>query len=496
MAEPVDPLELEVTTDNATGLRGTLERMRQDAADEIARLNRKLAERELAMEGTVSSATERQALQQELTTLRHSLGEKGKILDQITQECRRLEDELENRYQEVDGLKHEVERKDTSLKAAREEVQRLKRLLVNIQEQSVDAVVVLNPVADSTRLPLPPVEPDAAPSPIPQVFSFTAGLLSGLAVLVVVIVFFWGGVDEQLRRLWNGLLQPPSAATTPPPGVGADEVPVAVGSSTTAPLVANPPTDVPILPLRPPAQPLPTRRDRLRDGTFGPTMVVLPGGTFQMGQNSLGGADSGPEHAVRLPPFLIGAYEVTFNQYDRFARATSRRFADDFGWGRGERPVVGVTWSDAQAYADWLTRQSGKRYRLPSEAEWEFAARVGARNSYPWGFRMEPGRAVCFDCGSEWDRRSTAPVGSFAPNAFGLYDMAGNALEWVADCYSAGYDGAPTDGRARILGDCTNRAARGGAFNKPSASLKTHVRAKFLSESRLNHLGFRVARDP
>jgi formylglycine-generating enzyme required for sulfatase activity len=237
-------------------------------------------------------------------------------------------------------------------------------------------------------------------------------------------------------------------------------------------------------------------RDRLRDGSFGPTMVELDGGSFRMGQNSMGGGDSGPERDVRLAPFLIGAYEVTFQQYDRFVRAAGRRFADDFGWGRAERPVVGVAWADAQAYADWLTRQTGKRYRLPSEAEWEFAARAGSRAAYPWGFGMEPGRALCFDCGSQWDNRSTAPVGSFPPNAFGLYDMAGNALEWVADCYTAGYDGAPTDGRARLDGDCANRVARGGAFNKPSASLKNHMRAKFVPETRLNMLGFRVARDP
>ena len=198
MIEQLESLELELTADNAAGLRGTLERMRRDAADEIARLNRKLAERELAMEGTVSSATERQAMQQELTTLRHSLGEKGKVLDQITHECRRLEDELENRHQEVDGLKHEVQRQETSLKAAREEVQRLKQQLVYIQEHSVDVAAGLSPGLDSGLLPRPPVWPDAPASPVPPVISFSAGLLSGLAVLLIVAVFFWGGVDERI----------------------------------------------------------------------------------------------------------------------------------------------------------------------------------------------------------------------------------------------------------------------------------------------------------
>jgi formylglycine-generating enzyme required for sulfatase activity len=263
--------------------------------------------------------------------------------------------------------------------------------------------------------------------------------------------------------------------------------------------VAEAPTDTPVVPptpVGPPTEPPPTLRDRLRDGSTGPTMVVLQGGAFRMGQNSLAGADTGPEHEVRLDPFLIGSTEVTFQQYDRFVRATGRRFPDDFGWGRANRPVVGVSWSEAQAYADWLTRQTGKRYRLPSEAEWEFAAQAGTRSPFPWGFALEPGRAACFDCRTQWDNRSTAPVGSFAPNAYGLYDTAGNAAEWVADCYAPGYDGAPADGRPRADGNCTNRVARGGAFNKPSSSIKTYARAKFVPETQLSSVGFRVAREP
>jgi formylglycine-generating enzyme required for sulfatase activity len=215
-----------------------------------------------------------------------------------------------------------------------------------------------------------------------------------------------------------------------------------------------------------------------------------------MGHNSLAGGDSGPEHDVQVAPFLIGANEVTFAQYDRFVRATGRRFPDDFGWGRGTRPVVGVSWSEAKAYADWLSRQTGKRYRLPSEAEWEFAARGGNRGSYWWGFGIEPGRAVCLDCGSEWDNRSTAPVGSFAASPYGLFDTAGNVMEWVADCYRPGYEGAGTDSRPRTGGDCGLRVARGGAFNKPASSMRTWSRSKLAAEARLNNLGLRVARDP
>jgi len=488
MNEQTDRLEL-ADTSGTLELRNQLEQMRRDAAEEIARLNRKLAEREYAMESTVASATERQAMQQELTTLRHSLGERGKTLDRITGECRRLEDELEDRHQEADALKNEVQRKETSLKAARDELQRLRHQMAELQEQSVDIAAVINQVQHPNLLSLPPVEADAPPRPVPPVISFSAGLLSGLAVIAVVAVFLWGGLSLELPRFRE-------RATTVPVEERLSAEPVAVGA---VPASVRPEEDVTLIPavsVGPPAVPPPTLRDRLRGGSLGPTMAVLAGGTFRMGQNSLGGGDSGPEHEVRIPPFLIGVNEVTFQQYDLFARATGRGLPEAFGWGRATRPVVAVSWSDAQAYADWLTRQTGKRYRLPSEAEWEFAARAGVRSSYPWGFSMERGKALCFDCGSQWDNRSTAPVGSFTPSAFGLYDMAGNVLEWVADCYTTSYDGAPADGRARVDGGCANRVARGGAFNKPASSMKTHVRSKFSPESRLNMLGFRVARDP
>jgi formylglycine-generating enzyme required for sulfatase activity len=132
---------------------------------------------------------------------------------------------------------------------------------------------------------------------------------------------------------------------------------------------------------------------------------------------------------------------------------------------------------------------------LPSEAEWEFAAAGGARTTYWWGFDTGVGRAACFDCGSVWDNRSTAPVGTFAPNSLGLFDTAGNAMEWVADCYRPDYAGAPADGSPVITEDCQYRVARGGAFNKPARSMGSTFRQRFDPVTRLNMLGFRLARD-
>ncbi len=242
--------------------------------------------------------------------------------------------------------------------------------------------------------------------------------------------------------------------------------------------------------------PIRQMRDVMRGGSTGPRMIVIKSGTFAMGnRGSRALGDEWPVHEVRIREFLLGAQEVTFEEYDRFARATGRRLPDDFGYGRGRHPVVDVSWSDARAYAKWLYRQTGRRYRLPSEAEWEYAARSGSDTAYWWGYEPGRGRAVCFDCGTQWDNRSTLPVGSFRANSFGLYDTAGNSMEWVADCYHPDYRNAPDDGSTWADGDCGTRVARGGAFNKPSRSMRSMARHHFTPETRINMLGFRLASD-
>ena len=222
-------------------------------------------------------------------------------------------------------------------------------------------------------------------------------------------------------------------------------------------------------------------RDALRSGGEGPEMVVLPTGSFQMGSPS-GEADrdrdEGPVHMVNISQRIaMGRYEVTFAEYDRFADADSRRTRpDDFGWGRGSRPVINVSQEDAKAYATWLSAQTGKPYRLPSEAEWEYAARAGTRTRYSWGDEINCGQArygrhpdsklfPVGECSNSFD--GTVPVGSFAANAFGLYDMHGNVWEWVEDCWHDNYEGAPTDGRAWTsgCGSGVRAVLRGGSWS-------------------------------
>jgi formylglycine-generating enzyme required for sulfatase activity len=183
-------------------------------------------------------------------------------------------------------------------------------------------------------------------------------------------------------------------------------------------------------------------------------MVVVPPGTFKMGDIQRNFFDSEkPVHTVSIAkPFAIGRYPITFDEYDRFASATSRPLPNDAGWGRGRQPAINVSWDDAVEYAMWLSGQTGKRYRLPTEAEWEYAARAGTETNYWWGNDMMHGMAN-YDVGSRWgDSRwggkQTSPVGSFPANLFGLYDRAGNVWEWVQDDWHENYKGAPADGAA------------------------------------------------
>ena len=161
-------------------------------------------------------------------------------------------------------------------------------------------------------------------------------------------------------------------------------------------------------------------------------------------------------------PFALSTHEVTFEDYDRFTHPNE---VNDQGWGRGRRPVINVSWDEAKDYVEWLSSETGATYRLPSEAEWEYAARAGTANKYSWGNEIGANRANCQNdhCGDQWKR--TAPVGSFPPNGFGLYDMHGNVWEWVEDCWNGSYAGAPADGDAWRSGDCAKRVLRGGSWN-------------------------------
>ena len=245
-------------------------------------------------------------------------------------------------------------------------------------------------------------------------------------------------------------------------------------------------------------------RDALKGGGEGPAMVVLPTGRFWMGspatEKGRDDDDEGPVHAVTISRRIaMGQYPVTFEDYDRFVAATDAERPDDLGWGRGRRPVINVSWEDAKAYAAWLSEQTGKRYRLPSDSEWEYAARAGTRTGYSWGDGINCGQArygrrTGGECSNSWD--GTVPVGSFAPNGFGLYDMHGNVWEWVEDVWHENYEGAPTDGSAWTSGGDSSRAVvRGGSWVNGPRGLRSASRVWSGPSDRDVNLGFRLVQD-
>jgi formylglycine-generating enzyme required for sulfatase activity len=178
--------------------------------------------------------------------------------------------------------------------------------------------------------------------------------------------------------------------------------------------------------------------------------------------------------------FAIGKYPVTFGEWDACVAdgGCGGYQPPDNGWGRGNRPVINVSWNDAQAYIQWLSRKTGKTFRLPTAEEWEIAARAGSTTNYYWGNDVGRNNANCDGCGSEWDNKKTAPVGSFKPNAFGLYDTMGNVWQWTDSCWND---------------NCARRLFFGGSWNHRPEDMRVTTRNWFDTSKRMRYLGFRVA---
>lgn len=225
-----------------------------------------------------------------------------------------------------------------------------------------------------------------------------------------------------------------------------------------------------------------------------PEMVVVPRGNFTMGEEGL--PREVPRHAVTIAYDLaVSRYDVTFDEWDACVRdgGCGGYSPSDGGWGRGRRPVINVSWDDAQSYVTWLRQKTGKPYRLVNEAEWEYVARAGGSTIYWWGDNIGVGNANCDGCGSQWDNKQTSPVGSFKPNAFGVYDTAGNVTQWVQDTWNATFNGAPTNGSAWETGDPRRKVMRSGSwFNKPSLQ-HSGYRNGDAPYTRNVKIGFRIA---
>ena len=239
-------------------------------------------------------------------------------------------------------------------------------------------------------------------------------------------------------------------------------------------------------------------------------MVNIPGGTFRMGDLSGEGDDDElPVHTVTVPAFRMGKYEATFSQWDSCVvdGGCGGYYPDDEGWGRGNRPVINVSWDDAQLFIDWLNDKTGGKFRLPTEAEWEYAARAGSTTKYHFGNSESQ---LCryanhADDSTDYSDRNracsdsvgkrTAVVGRYLPNSYGLYDVHGNVWEWVQDCWNDSYVGAPSDGRAWTSGDCDKRVRRGSAWSLKPRNVRSAIRSKSNHSTRGSLIGFRLAQD-
>ncbi|MCK5499495.1 MAG: SUMF1/EgtB/PvdO family nonheme iron enzyme, partial [Gammaproteobacteria bacterium] len=237
-------------------------------------------------------------------------------------------------------------------------------------------------------------------------------------------------------------------------------------------------------------------QDDLKNGGKAPVMIVVPTGTFDMGSPSSSRfVDERPRHKVKIESFAVSKFEVTYAEYDKFAKATDRKLPDDLYMDRETHPAVFVEWDDAYYYAKWLSEQTGKKYRLLSESEWEYAASTGTKSPFWWGFNEEPGRAHCFGCKTGLDPRKPSKIGGFEANKFGLHDTAGNVAEWVQDCWHENYKSAPVNNEVWEGGDCSYRAVRGGAYISPPQSIRSAKRDKLKSDSGYDHVGIRIARE-
>jgi formylglycine-generating enzyme required for sulfatase activity len=233
-----------------------------------------------------------------------------------------------------------------------------------------------------------------------------------------------------------------------------------------------------------------------------PHMMVVPAGEFTMGSPPAEQQAEAQHRVTIAAPFAVSKFEITFDDWNACVSdgGCDNARLNDEGWGRGRHPVIHMSFDLAKTYVAWLSRKTGKTYRLLTEAEWEYAARAGTTTTFAFGDTLSPGSAnynASTDGSgpSEENRQKTMPVGSFPPNAFGLHDMHGNVSEWVEDCYHNDYTAkAPTDGSAWVEGNCTGSVLRGGSWEDSDAELRSAAR---VGEYRYNSSytdGFRIAR--
>ncbi|MBR0836789.1 SUMF1/EgtB/PvdO family nonheme iron enzyme [Bradyrhizobium manausense] len=318
--------------------------------------------------------------------------------------------------------------------------------------------------------------------------------LLGITLLVIASGVLWylltqsrGGTGEQAAAPTPAPVASPSPQ--PLPREAATQTPQPSPSVASAPPSPAPPSPAPApsqessqAPSQAPSQSVPPVRE--------PEMIAIRGGSFAMGSND--DPTERPVHQVTIKPFSIGKYPVTVLEWNECAAAKACGFT---ATGKDDAPVSNVSWTDAQQYVAYLAQATKKPYRLPSEAEWEYAARGGTQTKYWWGDKLQPGMAGCKDCG-DLAAEQPAKVGSFKPNPFGLYDMGGGVDQWVEDCWRRTHQGAPVDGSAWNGGDCSSHVLRSGSWKNDSRYVRPANRDGYDTNVRYPTHGFRVALTP
>ncbi|MEM5370768.1 SUMF1/EgtB/PvdO family nonheme iron enzyme [Paraburkholderia azotifigens] len=281
----------------------------------------------------------------------------------------------------------------------------------------------------------------------------------------------------------------PAAAAAPAPAPSPSPAPQPAPKAAATPAPAPAPAAAPAAPARA------ATGGESKDCAACPVMISLPAGSFTMGSNVGDPSEKPPHHVTVSAPFAIGKYEVTVEQWNACADVNGCPKLAPESNSVKNAPARDLSWDDAQAYVKWLSKVTGKTYRLPTEAEWEYADRAGTTTKFWWGDQPRKGMANCKDCGDPYHKEAPEPVGSFAANPNGLYDMNGSVWEWVSDCWHNSYQSAPADGHAWDAPGCNMRVIRGGSWREGSDYMLSSTRFKYSQSVRQSQDGFRVVKE-
>ncbi|WFU27151.1 SUMF1/EgtB/PvdO family nonheme iron enzyme [Bradyrhizobium sp. CB1717] len=310
-----------------------------------------------------------------------------------------------------------------------------------------------------------------------------------MALLVIAGYVLWYVLVQHRSQVGQQAAAPPVAVPSASPM--PQSVPSLPSPAVPAPQAAPAASPLPTTTPSPAASPSPSPASAPSvTAVQEPEMIAIRGGSFAMGSND--DPTERPVHQVTIKPFSIGKYPVTVQEWNECAAAKACSFT---ATGKDDAPVSNVSWTDAQQYVAYLSQATKKPYRLPSEAEWEYAARGGTQSKYWWGDKLQPGMAGCKDCGNLASEQP-AKVGSFKPNPFGLYDMGGGIDQWVEDCWHKSYQGAPGDGSAWTGADCSSHVLRSGSWKNDSRYVRPSNRDGYDTNVRYPTHGFRVALSP